>query len=278
MSPKQFPPLRLITFAVLLFATIAAAVPAASVAAAAPPAPVASVVQAEVCDPEVSLSGAISADGKTGTIRNRSASCSFDVGLASYKRFDTNIDNQQLFDYTTAVIGPNQTLTLTITLPNCSAQVDLFYGPVIMSFAGGVRYGTRILNAINVGTTFCVRDPGCTYTIGYWKNHPDAWPVASLKLGSVTYTKAELLSILKQPVKGNGLVALAHQLIGAKLNVAKGADSTAIATTISSADALIGNLRVPPVGSDSLKPAQTSELAGKLDAYNNGVTGPGHCG
>src|SRR6187551_989910 len=67
-------------------------------------------------------------------------------------------------------------------------------------------------------------DGDCTYTQGYWKNHPDAWPVASLKLGTVTYTKVELIAIFKTPVKGNGLIQLAHQLIAAKLNVAAGAD------------------------------------------------------
>src|SRR5678810_970304 len=46
----------------------------------------------------------------------------------------------------------------------------------------------------------------CTLTQGYWKNHPDAWPVSSLKLGTHTYTKDELIAILKTPVMGNGLI------------------------------------------------------------------------
>src|ERR1043165_3879889 len=71
-------------------------------------------------------------------------------------------------------------------------------------------------------------DDDCTLTQGYWKNHPDAWPVASLKLGSVTYTKVELIAILKTPVRGNGLIALAHQLIAAKLNIKAGASASAI--------------------------------------------------
>src|SRR5438045_1353979 len=71
-------------------------------------------------------------------------------------------------------------------------------------------------------------DDDCTLTQGYWKNHPDAWPVSSLKLGSVTYTKVELIVILKTPVRGNGLVALAHQLIAAKLNLAAGGADASI--------------------------------------------------
>jgi hypothetical protein len=119
-------------------------------------------------------------------------------------------------------------------------------------------------------------ESGCTLTQGYWKNHPDAWPVSSLELGSVSYTKDQALAILGQSVSGNGLVALAHQLIAAKLNVASGA-TNAVATTISAADALIGSLVAPPIGNGSLPTAQTSALTDALDSYNSGMTDPGHC-
>jgi len=42
----------------------------------------------------------------------------------------------------------------------------------------------------------------CTLTQGYWKNHPDAWPVTSLELGSRTYSKAEALSSYDISYKG----------------------------------------------------------------------------
>src|SRR6185295_7670920 len=35
-----------------------------------------------------------------------------------------------------------------------------------------------------------VLQPG-TGTPGYWKNHPAAWPVASITVGGITYTKAQ---------------------------------------------------------------------------------------
>jgi hypothetical protein len=125
----------------------------------------------------------------------------------------------------------------------------------------------------------------CTYTQGYWKTHgvyptgnnSNEWPVTSLTLGTVLYTDVELLAILKSPVQGNGLLSLAHQLIAAKLNIANGSSNTAIATTITAADALIGNLVIPPVGTGYLSPATTSALTTALANYNEGVTGPGHC-
>jgi cysteine-rich repeat protein len=117
----------------------------------------------------------------------------------------------------------------------------------------------------------------CTLTQGYWKNHPTEWPVTSLALGNRTYSEAEALQVLGTPVSGNGLLSLAHQLIAAKLNVASGASDTA-GTAIAQADAMIGNLVLPPIGAGYLAPSTTAPLAQALDDYNTGKTGPGHCG
>ncbi|HEX2464955.1 MAG TPA: hypothetical protein VHR17_10045, partial [Thermoanaerobaculia bacterium] len=122
-----------------------------------------------------------------------------------------------------------------------------------------------------------VPDQGCTYSHGFWMNHSEAWPVASLDLGSSSYDQAQLLSILKQPSQGNGLVILGHQLVAAKLNIANGADDAAVAATITASDALIGANVVPPVGSDSVPPSTVEGLSQTLDQYNNGAIGPGHC-
>jgi len=118
---------------------------------------------------------------------------------------------------------------------------------------------------------------GCTFSQGHWKNSPNSWPVSTVTLGTVSYSEADALSIFGEPVGGNGLISLAHQLIAAKLNIASGADGSSISSTITAADALIGGLVVPPVGSGSLAPNLTSTLTTALDNYNNGVTGPGHC-
>jgi N-acetylneuraminic acid mutarotase len=111
---------------------------------------------------------------------------------------------------------------------------------------------------------------GCVFGQGYWKNHPQAWPVTELQLGNVTYTQDQLLSILHEPVRGNGLLILAHQEIAAKLNIANGADGSCIQQTLADADALIGDLVVPPVGDGYLAPRDVSALAETLDQYNGG--------
>jgi hypothetical protein len=126
------------------------------------------------------------------------------------------------------------------------------------------------------GTT--TTSTNCTYTLGYWKNHEDVWPLATVTLGTVVYTAAEADAIFGESVGGNGLISLAHQLIAAKLNIANGADPTAAAAAIAAADALIGGLVVPPIGSGYLAPATTSALTQTLDNFNQGIIGPGHCG
>jgi hypothetical protein len=66
------------------------------------------------------------------------------------------------------------------------------------------------------------------------------------------------------------LVLLAHQEIAAKLNIANGADGSCIQQTLADADALIGDLVIPPVGNGFLSPQDVSTLADTLGEYNEG--------
>lgn len=111
----------------------------------------------------------------------------------------------------------------------------------------------------------------CIFTIGYWKNHAELWPVTNLTLGTVSYTQAQLLAILGTPARGNGMLILAHQLIAAKLNIMNGGDPGVVSATVTAADALIGGLAIPPVGGGYLAPASVSAPTQVLDDYNNGL-------
>jgi hypothetical protein len=186
----------------------------------------------------------------------------------------------------TFALGPNQSITIQIgDIADESGIVsysleELVEGTdyVFCTFANAGGGFDQSPYSQNIAGTTILYSANCTYTIGYWKNHPSAWPVTSLTLGTVTYTQAELLAILNQPTQGNGLVSMAKQLIAAKLNVAAGANSGSVASAIAAADAQIGGLVVPPVGAGYLAPSTTSAKTETLDDYNNGVTGPGHCG
>jgi hypothetical protein len=121
----------------------------------------------------------------------------------------------------------------------------------------------------------------CPQGKGYWKNHPDAWPVNTLMLGSQTYTKTELLTILNTPV-GNGNKAdasliLADQLIAAKLNIANGADGTPVTSTITNADSLLSGFNgILPYNVKPSTPTGQAMVndASVLSNFNNGLLTP----
>ncbi len=56
--------------------------------------------------------------------------------------------------------------------------------------------------------------------LGYWKNHPDAWPVDEITIGGVTYTKEEAIAIMKaKKVDGDKTYDMFNHLCFAMLNV-----------------------------------------------------------
>jgi len=196
-------------------------------------------------------------------------------------------------------LGPGECVTVNVgdflfdngASTNCPLGLECGTQYVFRAFGHATNSLSRsaFTAVVTCATLDCGHASGCTLTQGYWKTHgavptgnnvytwPDAIKANGLKLGNVSYTAADLLAILNRPAAGNGLIALAHQLIAAKLNVAAGADPTVIAADIATADALIGNLIVPPIGSGYLAPSLTSGLVTSIAHYNEGATGPGHC-
>jgi hypothetical protein len=136
----------------------------------------------------------------------------------------------------------------------------------------------------------------CTLTIGYWKTHAGfhgrnadrVTPLLPIWLGTATAGGAETVQVssASQAVSllsmsgdaSNGINKLYAQLLGAKLNIANGADGSAVASTISAADAFLATKTAADWG--SLTKAQRQMVLGwmsMLDNYNNGHIGPGHC-
>ena len=114
-------------------------------------------------------------------------------------------------------------------------------------------------------------NPG-TGTIGYWMRHPDAWPVDSITVGGITYTKAEAISEMVAPGRGDKTYDMFPQLVAAMLNVEIGNDDTCIAADITAADAW---MTTNPLGSNvransAAWQGSGSALHGNLDDYNNG--------
>jgi hypothetical protein len=129
---------------------------------------------------------------------------------------------------------------------------------------------------------------GCTLTQGYWKTHSREGPapydegwqaIGSGEEDTLFFNTGKTwYQVFWTPPAGNAFYNLAHQYMAAKLNVLNGTGSTtAVDSALSQAEALFGSLGS---GSTSLTAAQRRaaiNLAATLDAYNTGVTGPGHC-
>jgi hypothetical protein len=125
-----------------------------------------------------------------------------------------------------------------------------------------------------------VSTTNCTLTIGYWKTHLSVTAqYLPQTLGSTTVsTTTQAYQILQKEDSSNGLEKLQAQLLGAKLSIARGADPSAVSSTIATADWYLSTRTTKDWGKQSKDDKATIlELATTLDRYNNGVIGPGHC-
>ncbi len=74
------------------------------------------------------ISGSVGISGATavGTVQN-DTDCTAPLVLNSYKMYNDNIAEQTIFAEATGVMRPRGTTSLSVPLPNCKAQADLFY-------------------------------------------------------------------------------------------------------------------------------------------------------
>ena len=199
--------------------------------------------------------------------------------------------------YTTFHLAPNQ--SITVEIGDLFDESGVTYTPptediamdgelqdntpyVFCAYANGTPQIYQSGLTLTVQST--TQTQNCTFTQGYWKNHASAWPASCLPmtLGNNSYTQAQLLQIFGQSVKGNGAVSMSHQLIAAKLNICQGAIAgSAVNACIASAQSLLsscGSNKIPPIGTCSLSTTSTDSANSCLDNFNNGLSGPGHCG
>lgn len=119
-------------------------------------------------------------------------------------------------------------------------------------------------------TTFeCICDvpnETCHFTPGYWKNHPEMWPVTSLMIGGQPYEQDALLEIMATPVRGDATIILTYHLIAGMLNVENGADNS-IGGSIDEANLF---LELFTIGSKPMKGnrATALDLKDLLATYN----------
>jgi hypothetical protein len=145
-----------------------------------------------------------------------------------------------------------------------------------VSNGGGFSVATVTATCCTPVTNFGFADspklnPG-TGTPGYWKNHPEAWPVASITVGGVSYTKAQAIYWLGKVGKDK-TTTMFSSLVPAMLNVLIGNDGNCVNGTIAAANSWMATYG--PVGS-GVAASSAAWTAGEpvhqtMDAYNNGL-------
>jgi len=132
---------------------------------------------------------------------------------------------------------------------------------------------------------------GCTLTPGYWKTHSEygpapfdeAWELIlpSRKDTPFFLSGQTYYEVLWTEPSENAYYILAHAYIAAGLNQLNGASIPAdVLTAFNDATSLLNTYSPAEIaslqGDDPLR-QRFITLAGVLDAYNNGLSGPGHC-
>lgn len=155
---------------------------------------------------------------------------------------------------------------------------------------GEGTYGCSCYGTSFTHTLTCEPPPsrGCTRTYGYWKTHHDRargplrvdWPAPWDERQQLCSASSQTLlqNLSTNAASGNAYIILSHQYIAARLNIAAGASSTVqVDAALAAAQALLDANCGQNVHSSTTIGQQMVVLAGVLDAYNNGLTGPGHC-
>jgi hypothetical protein len=124
--------------------------------------------------------------------------------------------------------------------------------------------------------------PPGTGTPGYWKNHPEAWPVDKIVLSHdpyVFYTQEQAIDFMNTPDKGDKTYTLFRALAAARLNQLAGNDTSCPVPGGWTIQDLIwqanGWLIAHPPGSGVRGSSDAWQDFGEwkyewLDAYNNG--------
>jgi len=178
-----------------------------------------------------------------------------------------------------SVLVPSGPTTISVVIPTGTQPATPNFGSDDTVDSDGVPNGpystASNVQANGLATDFGFVTSGAlnpgTGTPGYWKNHPDAWPVAGITIGANTYTKAVAIAWLGKVSKDKTTTIFASY-VSAFLNGKIGNDTSCVSAAMSAAYAW---LSAHPVGSNvaaSSAEWQQIEWAHQtMDAYNNGL-------
>lgn len=183
--------------------------------------------------------------------------------IASVNSFPVTLEPGVSFPYsftTPALVGTIRN-SATVTIMNHSGSIGEAKGPNPKATYSG-----------DVPPPACPGvDLGCSYSQGYWRNHPESWPVQGDNLFTDPWSK--VLGAQYEGLSGQPRNA-AWQYIGASLNAANGA------SVPDGVRAALDAIKAHFDGTAVLSKEALATAAGILETFNTGLypDGPPHCG
>jgi len=112
----------------------------------------------------------------------------------------------------------------------------------------------------------------CVHGQGFWRHHPEDWPVEKITVGGVLYSKVEAIRVMNTPGGGDKTYDLFRQLTATMVNLFCGCNPECIEETMNCADAWLCS---HPVGSGVPASSQAWKHANVwcrlLEKYNEGL-------
>jgi 6-phosphogluconolactonase (cycloisomerase 2 family) len=137
--------------------------------------------------------------------------------------------------------------------------------------------GTVSAGSLPASVAITPKAPACPLGQGFWKNHPEDWPVTTLTIGGTAYTEAQLATVLKTKTKGDAVLILTRELIAAELNIANGSNGSSVTAVIADANSLLAgiNLLAPKdVDTNTVLGQKMVAAAAILESFNEGNLTP----
>lgn len=150
-----------------------------------------------------------------------------------------------------------------------------FSTPTLTSTATNTPESSPTIALVSTGDLNADSPTNCTYPLEAWREYPEAWGLALIRLGNQTYARPEIEEILARP--GSDLhTLLLKQLFTAVINQRAGADPNDIIETLAAAADWLAQ---HPANSELAAADQTAgqQYVERLTAYNLGEIGPGAC-
>jgi hypothetical protein len=203
-----------------------------------------------------------------------------DVMIVAY---DCSDSRELAYAYTFATDSSSGTpINFSMNVASDSVRLELYYSdtPDITPIPSWCRAYVHCGQIIPVdGKALVNVDMGCgdggaapgVMDHGYWKTHPDEWPVDSLTIGGRTLNKMQLMFLLRLGERGDKTLHMLRELVAAKLNVAAGNDASCVQAAIDTADGWLMRFHVGSgISASSFNWKRVMNVVNTLTDYNDG--------